>query len=148
MLLRKKENTEPDKFWREYEERIQEKVLAKTLGRYLSGWEEYPDPLWGLAIATTGGFRFHHFPHESWLIALSRITTGGEPPKEKTFFIPRERILSAELLVEKHWWKKLLTPSSPVLRIRCRLEGGAETELAVETDRQAGELVEALRGLL
>jgi hypothetical protein len=144
MFIRKKEDFNIDKFWREYEEKIGEKVLSKSLAKYLSGWAEYPDPLWGLAIATTGGFRFHHFPHEGWLMALSRITTGGEEPKEKTFFIPREKILSIELIIEKRWWKKILTPSSPVLLIRYRLEDGTEANLSIETDRQAVDVVAAL----
>jgi hypothetical protein len=144
MLLRKKESLDVDMFWRDYEEKNSEKVLSKSLGRYISGWAEYPEPLWGLAIATTGGFRFHHFPHEGWLIALSRITTGGEAPKEKTFFVPRESILSVELIIEKRWWKKLLTPSSPVLLIRYSLLDGTEAALSIETDRQAEDVAAAL----
>ncbi|MDR2470656.1 MAG: hypothetical protein LBD09_00925 [Treponema sp.] len=153
MFLRKKEDLNIDQFWRDYETKTGEKVLAKSLGRYLGGLDEQPQPLWGLAIATTGGFRFHHFPHEGWIMALSRITSGGEAPKEKTFFIPGENISSLELIVEKRWWKKLLSPSSPVLRIRCRAESSgknpgeekAETEVLVETDREAGAIVAALK---
>ena len=148
MFLQKKDGVDIDTFWQNYEEKTGEKVLAKSLGRYLGGLDEHPQPLWGLAIATTGGFRFHHFPHEGWIMALSRITSGGEAPKEKTFFIPKENISFLELVVEKRWWKKLLAPSSPVLRIRCRQEnpgGKAETEILVETDREAGAIVAALK---
>ncbi|MDR2073637.1 MAG: hypothetical protein LBP60_09435 [Spirochaetaceae bacterium] len=143
MLLRKKEGTDIDKFWREYEEKIHEKVLARTLGRYISGWAEYTYPLWGLVMATTGGFRFHHFPHEGWLTALTRITTGGDLPEEKTFFIPRESIVSAKLVIETRWWKKILSPAAPALVIHYRLKG-TEEKLLVETDRQAASLVENL----
>ncbi|GHV84721.1 hypothetical protein AGMMS50230_03290 [Spirochaetia bacterium] len=143
MFLNKKETFNIDKFWRDYETSIGEKVLAKSLARYLSGREEYPEPLWGLAIAAEKSFRFHHFPHEGWIIALSRITTGGEAPKEKTFTIPREQIVSVELVIEKRWWKKLLAPSNPLLLIHCR-QDGTETTVAIETDRQAQAVVEAL----
>jgi hypothetical protein len=57
----------------------------------VSGWAEFAEPLWGLLIATSGGFRFHHFPHQSWLQTLS----GTAQPKEETLFIPRQAILGA-----------------------------------------------------
>ena len=143
MFLRKKEEFSADKFWQDYEAKINEKVLAKALGQYIRGWPEYPQALWGLAIATTGGFRFHHFPHEGWLTAISRISTGGEAPKEKTFFIPLDSIQSIELSVEKRWWKKIFSPSNPMLLVRCRIND-EETEVVVETDRGAKDIVEAL----
>jgi hypothetical protein len=131
-------------FWAEYERQHGEKVLAHVLGKYLSGWPEYPYPLWGLVIATDGGFRFHHFPHEGWLQALSRITTGGKPPQEKTIFIPRDRIRSAELRVEKKWWRKIIANHPPLLVIQYHREN-PETdpvpELLVETDKEAKILI-------
>jgi hypothetical protein len=144
MLFGKKNEPDPDHFWKEYEEKIQEKVLAKALGRYISGWNEYQEPLWGLLIATTGGFRFHHFPHEGWLIALTRITTGGEAPKEKTIFIPKEMITAVDLRVEKRWWKKILTPSTPVLRLRYTGLDGGDAVLIVETETKAQDVFSAL----
>jgi hypothetical protein len=143
MLIKKKESFDVNKFWSDYENTIGEKVLAKSLGQYLSGWPGYSQPLWGLAIATSGGFRFHHFPHEGWITALSRITTGGEAPKEKTFNIPGDTIISAELLTEKRWWKKILSPSNPTLVIRCRING-EESQVVIETDRSAATILEAL----
>jgi hypothetical protein len=144
MLFGKKDDANPDRFWKEYEEKIQEKVLARSLGRYISGWDEYQEPLWGLLIATTGGFRFHHFPHEGWLIALTRITTGGEPPKEKTIFVPREKITSVELRVEKRWWKKLLMPSLPLLQLHYKGPGGEDAVLIAETEVKAQDVFSAL----
>ncbi|MDR1950553.1 MAG: hypothetical protein LBQ38_14280 [Spirochaetaceae bacterium] len=161
IFMNRKPDTDPAKFWREYGERYGEKVLAYSLGRYLSGWDGYDEPLWGLAIATDGGFRFHHFPHEGWLQALSRMTSGGEGPKEKTIFIPRDRLFSAELRIETSWLKKIFTPHPPILVIRYRttagtelaeteLNGGTElnqgaAELFVETDYKAGDLLRCLQ---
>jgi hypothetical protein len=148
MLFGKKNETNPDNFWKEYEEKIQEKVLAKSLGRCLSGWEEYPDPLWGLVIATSGGFRFHHFPHEGWLLALTRLTSGGEPPKEKTLFIPNEKITSVELLIERRWWKKLLTPSPPLILVHFTDRNGVDAVLTAESDTKAKDVFSALEASL
>jgi hypothetical protein len=140
-LLERKKESDPAQFWKEYEERYGEKVLAFTLGQYLSGWDEFDTPLWGLLIATEGGFRFHHFPHEGWIQALSRMSSGGEQPKEKTLFIPRDRLLSLELRIEKTWWKKILFPRPPHLVVR--FEGGG-TELVLETDHKAETIVSCL----
>jgi hypothetical protein len=144
-MFGRKENVDPDNFWAEYEEKLAEKVLEKSLGRYISGGE-YGEPLWGLVIVTSGGFRFHHFPHEGWLMAISRATTGGAAPKEKTIFIPKEGIVSTELRIEKRWWKRLLTPSMPMLFVRYR-DGESEAELIVEVDRKAEPLITALENL-
>jgi hypothetical protein len=143
MLLKRKESVDVEKYWKDYEASIGEKVLAKSLGQYLSGWTEYTQPLWGLIIATSGGFRFHHFPHEGWIMALSRATTGGEAPKEKTFYITNDSINSAVIILEKRWWKKILTPSNPTVVIHCTING-KEREVIIEADRNAVSVVEAL----
>ena len=145
---------DPADFWRGYEEKCGEKVLAYALGQYISGWEEYETPFWGLVIATGGGFRFHHFPHESWIQVLSRTTMGGEAPKEKTIFIPRTRIISVDFQVETRWWKRLLVPGQPRLFVRYRRTDGTDgssedagAELVVETEKKAERIAEELRNL-
>ena len=134
----------PDQFWADYEQKTGDKVLAFCLGQYVSGWDEFDRPLWGLLIATEGGFRFYHFPHEGWLQALARIGTGGEGPKERTLFLPRDRIVSAELRLETLWWRKLFSPRQPLFVIRYRGEDGAEGELVMEAEKKAQALVDRL----
>jgi hypothetical protein len=139
-------NNDPAVFWREYEEKCGEKILAFALGQYISGWAEYDFSFWGLLIATEGGFRVHHFPHESWIQALSRAATGGDLPKEKTIFIPKDRILSAELKMEKSLIKRILFSPSPQLHIRYRIDG-MEAVLKAVTEKRAAVIVEALRSI-
>jgi hypothetical protein len=144
-MLWKNNDENPADFWREYGEKHGEKVLAYAMGQYLSGWAEYNTSFWGLLIATDGGFRVHHFPQENWLMVLSRKSTGsGKTPEEKTIFIPKDRLLSAELWMEKVWWKKIFLPSWPRLIIRYQDSGGAEAELVASTERDAGKIVRAL----
>jgi hypothetical protein len=81
--MTKKQEQYQREFWTGYEKRYGEKVFSHVLGKYLSGWPDYEYPLWGLLIATDGGFRFHHFPNEGWLQAQIRAASGAEPPKEK-----------------------------------------------------------------
>ena len=147
--MEKKKEAGPQSFWREYEERYGEKIHAYVLGRYLSGWDAYEEPLWGLLIATAGGFRFHHFPHESWLTALSRLSRGDKAPEEKTIFIPRNRIRSAELYREKNLWKRIFLASPPLLILRYRKEegeAGTEGSLRAETEEKASALLPFLTG--
>jgi|UniRef100_A0A7C3IPH7 hypothetical protein len=139
----------PAAFWRDYESLHGEKVLAHALGCYMTGWQEFSGPLWGLLIATDGGFRFHHFPHEGWIQVLSRMSgTGGSAPKEKTIFIPRRDLLEVQLILEKSWIRKLLTPSAPQLAIRFSQADGTEGLLLAETDKTAQPVVRALQSLL
>ena len=138
----------PEDFWVEYEGKIGEKVLVRSLGRYVSGWEEFDsppgNPMWGLILATSGGFRFHHFPQTNWLSAISSFGSHNDIPKEKTIFIPGERIISAVLYRETKWYRKIFTPDVPHLVIRYRDEAGAEKELLLYAEYKPDGIAEAL----
>ncbi|GHT89887.1 hypothetical protein FACS1894137_19220 [Spirochaetia bacterium] len=142
-----KKSKDPEEFWREYETALGEKVLAYTLGQYLSGWAEYDPPLWGLLIATDAGFRFHHFPHEGWIQVLSRVSTGGDAPTEKTIFIPHDRIHSVELRREKSLLKRIFIANQPRFVLRYRDGSGIEAEFVAETDSKAALIVEGLQNV-
>jgi len=139
MFLKKNEKTK-DAFWREYEEKTGEKVLTRGLGKYISGWKEFDEKkwggIWGLLITTSGGFRFHHFPQMSWMDALTRFAETG-PIKEKTIFIPKEKIASSQFIKETKWWKRILSPSAPQLIIRYADEAGREERLLFEAEYPA-----------
>ena len=143
-----KKQKNPDDFWREYEEKIGEKVAARGLGQYISGWDEFDNPpgnpIWGLVIATSGGFRFHHFPQVSWLSAFVRFGSGEEVPKEKTIFIPGERIISAVLHRETKWYKRIFSSAVPRLVIRYRDEAGTEKELLFQVEYKPEGVAQAL----
>jgi hypothetical protein len=143
--MARKKGVDPEEFWREYEAALGEKVLSFSLGQYLSGWAEHDPPLWGLLIATDRGFRFHHFPNEGWLQAVTRLSSGGKPPVEKTIFIPRERILLAELRRETSLLKRLFLASRPRLIIRYQDGNGAEEEFVAEADSAAQSIAAKLQ---
>jgi len=149
-MLRRKKERSPDDFWREYEEKTGEKVLARGLGQYLSGWEEFDSKewtaVWGLVIATSGGFRFHHFPQQNWLAALTSFA-GAEAAKEKTIFIPNEKIVSARIVKETSWWKKLLRSSQPKIVISYRDESDTERQLLLEADTNSADIAEKLNAV-
>jgi hypothetical protein len=142
-----KKDKDPREFWQAYEAGLGEKVLSFSLGQYLSGWAEHDPPLWGLLIATDRGFRFHHFPHEGWLQVLSRLSAGGKEPTEKTIFIPRERIVRAELRRERSLLKRILFASRPRFVIRYRNDEDAEEEFIAEADSTASATIENIEAL-
>ncbi len=140
---------DPAVFWAEYEREIGEKVIAHALGRYLTGWDEFPVPLWGLLIATDAGFRFHHFPHEGWIQAMSRLAGGGgDSPVEKTLFLPASRIRAAEFRAEKSWLRNLVFARPPTLVLRYLREDGGEGRFIAESDKSAASVAVALAALL
>jgi hypothetical protein len=146
MLFRRTEKN-PEDFWLEYEKQTGEKVLARSLGRYISGWEEFDsqrwNSIWGLIIATSGGFRFHHFSQTNWLQALASFGNYNAP-KEKTFFIPKNNIISAKIIEETGWWKKIFKSTPPQLLIDYR-DGTENTkQVLLEVEFKHEDLAETL----
>jgi len=137
LLKLKKEEKSAEEFWRDYEEKINEKVLTRALGKYISGWDEFDEKrwggIWGLIITTSGGFRFHHFPQQSWIDNFTQFAK-KDPPKEKTIFIPQEKIVESETIKETNWWKKIFTSSQPLIVIRFSDEAGSEKKLVFEAE--------------
>jgi len=143
-MLFKKDKESPDTFWREFTEKTGETVLERGLGKYVCGWDEFDKKqwsgLWGLIINTSGGFRFHHFPQNSFLDALFMSSVNAnEPPKEKTIFLPREKIISQKIIKEEKWWKRLIFNSTPQLVINYIDEstdnsGGKDKKLVFEAE--------------
>ena len=144
MFTNKKDDS-VDEFWREFEETTGETVLAKSLGRYLNGQEERPTPLWGLTVVTSGGFRFRHFPKEPSIFGIPKLPASGKAPKDQSFFIPKETLVSIKLVLEKRWWKKLLASSFPRIIIHCQIDG-TEKKVTIEVDHNAAVLADALNG--
>ena len=146
--MARKQDKSPEDFWREYEEQTGEKIIARSLGQYVSGWDAFDTPpnapLWGLIVATSGGFRFHHFPQANWLSAIIRLGSLNDPPKEKTIFIPASRIMSAVLHKETKWYKKIFSPGIPLLVIHYRDDAGAEKKLMLQVDYKSDGIAEAL----
>jgi hypothetical protein len=146
--MKARQRKSPEAFWQEYEEKTGEKVLARSLGQYVSGWDEFDPPpgvpIWGLIIATSGGFRFHHFPQANWLTALASLGSGDDPPKEKTIFIPSAQIVSAELRKETKWYRNIFSSNVPRLLIRYRNESGTLKELLLHAEHTSDSVVQAL----
>jgi hypothetical protein len=144
-LFRQKNTKSPEQFWSEYEEKIGEKILARGLAKYVSGHDEHPAELWGLAIASERSFIFHHFPQAGFLQSLG-IGGGDDGPQEEIITIDRGRITSVETRVQKGW-KQMLFYKPPVLLIRYRRSDSPDSPeacLRVESDARVEEIARAL----
>jgi hypothetical protein len=135
---------DPVEFWKDYEKHLGEKVLGYCLGRYIRGWDSYPEPLWGLSIVSSAAYRFHHFPHEGWIEAMTRAATGGKAPEEKVIVISRDKILGAAFNQEQKIFRRIFFSIQPWLCLKYRREDGSEAELIVESDTKAKTLAELL----
>ena len=137
MLLSNKNEKSKDDFWREFEEKTGEKVIDRGLGKYLSGWDIFDEKkwigIWGLTFTTSAGFRFHHFPQHTWIDSFTSFAS-KEPLKEKSIFIPQEKITSSEMITEKNWRKKIFSPSPPRLVIIYLDDAGSEKKLIFEAE--------------
>jgi hypothetical protein len=144
-MFLKKEEKSSDNFWQELEEKTGEKILSRGLGKYVSGWGEFDNNkwggIWGLIFTTSGGFRFHHFPQYSWMDAfttqLAARFAEKQQPQEKTFFIPKDKIISIDHIYEKKWWKRIFSPSPPQLVVKYTAEDGSEEKLLFEAEYTA-----------
>jgi hypothetical protein len=134
-------------FWDKYEAKTGEKVLASVLGRYISGWDEFPSPLWGLLIVTDAAFRFHHFAQTNWFTSIFNGRGGFFAPdnSEKQLTIQGAALTSAEWYAEKRWWKRFLSPSLPLVFVGYRKADGHEAVFTAETDVPARSLVDAMK---
>ncbi len=103
--------------------------------------------LWGLIINTSGGFRFHHFPQNNIYDLLTQFAANArESSKEKTIFIPQEKIISQKMIKEEKWWKWLFSHSVPQLVIDYRDEspdesGGKDKKLIIEAEYTMGNVL-------
>ncbi|MCL2243310.1 MAG: hypothetical protein FWC03_02440 [Treponema sp.] len=140
MFFKKNDKT-ADMFWQEFEEQTGEKVLSRGLGKYISGWDEFDankwNDIWGLLITTSGGFHFHHFPQVSWMTALTSFSSVKQP-KEKKIFIPKDKIISAQLNKETKWWKRIFSNSAPHFVIRYNDTGSQEKRVVFEAEYKIG----------
>ena len=147
MIFGKKEKSS-DLFWQEYEEKTGEKVLARDLGRYISGWEEFENRGWsalgGLIIVCSLSLRFHYFPPKTLLENIFHISDKDDP-KDITFFIPKEKIISSRIIKEKKLWKRILKPTPPVLEIHYIDKNENSKRLLLEADFKGEELIESLK---
>jgi hypothetical protein len=151
--MARKKQLSVEEFWKQYEEKYNDKIISYELCKVLSGLEDIEDApaagpdgnFWGLVIATRDGFRFQHFPHEGWLDVFVRMAGNSDAPKEIAFFVPKEHILSVELVGEPSFLRRLFTSARPRIVIRYTNDAGNEICFTAEPINKGVQVVEDLR---
>lgn len=80
-------------FWDAFEKDTGEKVIARTMGQYLSS-EPGTKPLWGLLVLTDSSLRFRPTPGENWFAGMFKNTPSSVSNRqEDDIRVPLEAIL-------------------------------------------------------
>lgn len=59
-----------EKYWKEKELEINEKIKGKQICEYISGYQELKEQTWGLLYYTQSSFYFQTFPKKNWVSSL------------------------------------------------------------------------------
>jgi hypothetical protein len=127
------ENNQKDveKFWKEKEEELGEKIQGKDMSEYISGYQELKEKTWGLLYYTKSSFYFQTFPKRNWLSSLigagsSRVESSGEA---FVFSIMWEKVKDITLPPKKKSLLSFLSP--PDNRVFIRYQINTQDEILV-----------------
>jgi len=89
MFFNRRDEVDPDKFWKSREEDLGLPILGKVLGQVIR--EDGLQPLWGLFYTTSKALYFQTFKSDNWLMKLFSIGQRSRT-KDEIIEIPVERI--------------------------------------------------------
>lgn len=139
--------SEVERFWRDTEQRLGEKVHLYSLGQYLGGYGEVRPGCWGLFFISDSALHFQTFPNENWFGAIFRGVTRNRrqaTESEMEFSLPQASISEVRLLSAPSWWKRLFSPQPPTVVVRYIDENGQEADLRFAMDMKVKEFIALL----
>ena len=105
-----------DKFWEEKEREIRGEIIHKCLTEYLSGYKNFPGPLWGIFFFTKQAIYFQTFPKKNWLSSIWQRGEEDLGESSLNFCIPWEEITKITFPEKKSKIKKFFSrPGSVVV---------------------------------
>ena len=111
----KKQEREIAAFWSDLEDELGERIIARSIGEYFSGFEGIKGPLWGLFFITESSFYFRHFNQPNWFSAVIQASGSSVGNGELFISIPRKDILEAGTVKSASFLSRLIAPPQPVL---------------------------------
>jgi len=140
--------TEVERFWRETEERLGERVLLYSLGQYLGGYGDVRSGAWGLFYISDSALHFQTFPNQNWFSTIFRSVTRNRARDQETtemeFTLPQASIREVQLHGERSLWKRVVAPQPPTVSVFYINEDGNESELRFLMDMKVKEFVNLL----
>ncbi len=140
--------TEVERFWRETEERLGERVLLYSLGQYLGGYGDVRAGAWGLFYISDSALHFQTFPNQNWFSTIFRSFARSRAREEATemeFTLPQASIREAQLRGGRSLWKRIFAPEPPTVSVYYINEDGNESELRFLMDMKVKEFVNLLK---
>lgn len=105
-----------EEFWKKKEKEIQEKIIYKCMVQYLSGYRNFPGPLWGIFFFTKQAIYFQTFPKKNWLSVIWNTETENSEKPTLNFRIPWKEIMKVTFPEEKSKIKRLFSrPESLII---------------------------------
>lgn len=135
------------KFWASVEAETGLPVIEYALGQYITGYEEYTGPDWGLIYLNERSLYFRHFPTSNWLSAIVSSSTGGGGDQGYTIELPIAAVTGVDKELPPSFWKRILRPFAPAVTISYE-DRGETRELKVTLEHRGEELYSALKQLI
>jgi len=60
--LKRVNEKDAEQFWKKKEEDIREKIEGKSMAKFISGYQDFSGPIWGILFYTESAFIFRLFP--------------------------------------------------------------------------------------
>ena len=135
MDIKKQEDVE--RFWKEKEQEIGEKVKGKDMSEYISGRQELKEKSWGLLYYTESAFYFQTFTRRNWLTSL---IGGGKTEQTGDTIIFRilwEKVREIVLPAKKNNFFAFLSPPDHRVFIQYQSNGQEDTLVFVMYSRDS-----------
>lgn len=138
----RKTAAEVEEFWSATERELGERILVKSLGQYLGGFEGLKGPLWGIFFLTDSSLHFRHFRQENWYSLLLRASGHPGGDADSAFVIPEADV--TEVLHHREASGgifRLFSAPNPELVIRFRAENREERNLTIRLEQNRSEFL-------
>ena len=139
-IFEKRNEAEPDEFWKSREEDLKLPILGKVLGQVIR--EDGLRPLWGIFYTTSRALYFQTFQSDNWLLKL--FSTGQQNrTKDEILEIPVEMIEVFRIRPKNRGLLKFLQ-KPPLVELSWRDETGELKRMNFETNGDAKAFVGTL----
>ncbi|MEA3421773.1 MAG: hypothetical protein U9Q97_08885, partial [Acidobacteriota bacterium] len=99
-----------EQFWKKKEKSIGEKIKGKSMAEFISGYQDFSGPIWGILFYTESAFYFQTFPRRNCLFSFMRERQPEREENQLNFRILWSDVEKIYLPPRKHLFLALLSP--------------------------------------
>jgi len=108
--LKRLPEKDAEQFWRKKEEDIGEKIKGKSMAEFISGYQDFSGPIWGILFYTESAFYFQTFPRRNLLFSFIRERQPKREEDQLNFHILWSDVKKIDIPPRKHPFLALLSP--------------------------------------